>query len=306
MVKRIFEAVRSDFEKMSARELLESVTLAEGKAILAEVAAESAILSNVSSVELAAAFGADLVALNAFDVLNPRFLGLPQNLLLGKGPRVLAQVAALGGVPIGINLEPIDEAIAINEKIKLPQGRIATVENGRRASEMGASFICLTGNPKTGVTNQMIIRAVAELKLELGEGVILMAGKMHSAGVTQEMRDHIISERDISELAKAGCDVLMVPAPGTVQSVSEETARKWIQFAHDDGLLAMTCLDSAIEGSDLETIKRIALHSKMAGADIQHIGDAGFNLFPDNIMTYCMTVKGRVHTFRRMAWSTLR
>jgi hypothetical protein len=73
-----------------------------------------------------------------------------------------------------------------------------------------------------------------------------------------------------------------------------------------DGLV-MLSVGTSQEGSSVEIISQIALHSKMAGADIFHLGDAGIlgiaNL--DNIVAASNTLRGRRHTWRRMATSSL-
>jgi len=305
MVKKIIEALRSDFEKMTRRELLESISLAEGRAVLAEVGPEQRILGGISSAEIAAAFGADMIALNTYDVVSPSIMGLSPDTPYHDEP-ILTQVRDLAGVPIGLNLEPVDPSAVVQEKLGIPEGRKASARNALRAVEQGASFICLTGNPRTGVTNATIRQSLAELRKALGDKLILMGGKMHSAGVATEAGPRILLGSDIAGFAEAGCDVAMFPAPGSVPGIDEAVLRSWVDSAHDDGMLAMSCLDLAIEGSDLDTIRRIALHSKMAGADLSHIGDAGFNVFPDNVMAYCISLKGKYHTYRRMAASSVR
>jgi hypothetical protein len=305
MVKKIIEALRSDFEKMTRRELLESISLAEGRAVMAEVGPEQRNLGGITSAEIAAAFGADMVALNTYDVINPNLTGLPSATSHSDKP-ILAQVRDLAGVPIGLNLEPIDSSAVVQEKLGIPEGRKAFAQNALRAVEQGASFICLTGNPRTGVTNATIRGSLAELRKAVGDKLVLMGGKMHSAGVAIEASAHIISGSDIAGFAEAGCDVVLFPAPGSVPGIDEAILRSWVNNAHDNGMLAVSCLDLAIEGSDLDTIRRIALHSKMAGADLSHIGDAGFNVFPDNVMAYCIALKGKYHTYRRMAASPAR
>lgn len=57
-----------------------------------------------------------------------------------------------------------------------------------------------------------------------------------------------------------------------------------------------------------QTIRQIALNSKMIGADLHHIGDAGYHgiAIPENIMTYSITIRGKRHTYARMASSPLR
>jgi hypothetical protein len=47
------------------------------------------------------------------------------------------------------------------------------------------------------------------------------------------------------------------------------------------------------------------LMSKMTGADILHIGDAGYSGManPENILAFSLAIRGRRHTYRRMAVS---
>ena len=77
---------------------------------------------------------------------------------------------------------------------------------------------------------------------------------------------------------------------------------------HENGALAMTTIGTSQEGSSKSVIEQIALNSKMAGADIQHIGDCGtFGMaLPENIMALSVTIRGIRHTYRRMSQSILR
>ena len=55
-------------------------------------------------------------------------------------------------------------------------------------------------------------------------------------------------------------------------------------------------------------IRQIALMCKMAGADIHHIGDSGYMgmALPENITAYSVAIRGKRHTYRRMAMSLVR
>ncbi|WP_252195355.1 hypothetical protein [Brachyspira hyodysenteriae] len=68
-------------------------------------------------------------------------------------------------------------------------------------------------------------------------------------------------------------------------------------------MLTKTAIGTAQEGAPIDTIKQIALMSKMAGADIMHIGDAGVGGIssPMNAMAISLVLRGEVHTYRRMA-----
>ena len=65
MVKRLLDANASDFAAISARDLVESVRLSEGRVVAAEVIAIAPpLLDKVSNAELAAGMGADLILFN--------------------------------------------------------------------------------------------------------------------------------------------------------------------------------------------------------------------------------------------------
>ena len=87
-----------------------------------------------------------------------------------------------------------------------------------------------------------------------------------------------------------------------------EHAAELIKTAHEKGVLAMTTIGTSQEGADEATIRQIALMSKMAGADIHHIGDSGYMgmALPENITAYSVAIRGKRHTYRRMAMSLVR
>ena len=71
----------------------------------------------------------------------------------------------------------------------------------------------------------------------------------------------------------------------------------------------MTAIGTSQEGADVETIRQIALMCKMAGADLHHLGDAGSSpgmTNPENIMAYSIAIRGKRHTYNRMALSIQR
>ncbi|MGH2128905.1 haloacid dehalogenase-like hydrolase, partial [Enterococcus faecalis] len=65
--------------------------------------------------------------------------------------------------PVGVNLEPVDINSELQEeRLELELGRQANIQTFKRVEELGFDFICLTGNPGTGVPNQQIIEAIEE------------------------------------------------------------------------------------------------------------------------------------------------
>ena len=183
----------------------------------------------------------------------------------------------------------------------------ATEENARKLLNMGADMILLTGNPSTGVTNETITEAIKRVQSAVGPQMMIAAGKMHAAGVESEAGENIINEATIKDFIEAGADIVLLPAPGAVPGITLESAVEMVRFVHQEGALSITAIATSQEGSDEDTIRRIALMCKMTGTDIHHIGDAGVGgLDPQNIMAYSIAIRGKRHTFSRMARSVNR
>lgn len=306
-MKRILDCHASDFQSMSARELLASIAASEGRTIACEtIGSIQPMLGDLTNAEFACAMGADILLLNLFDVQRPVIRALPET----EPQNVIATLKALTGRPIGINLEPIDEEIAGMDQgmWAMTDGRKATIENARRAAAMGVDMILLTGNPGMGVKNEAILRTLRLFRQELGDRVILAAGKMHAAGVLTEGAENILTAQDVQAFAEAGADVILLPAPGTVPGLTVESVRALVSAAHRLGRLTITSIGTSQEGADVATIRQIALMCKMTGTDIHHLGDAGYGgmALPENIMAYSIAVRGVRHTYHRMADSVNR
>ena len=301
-MKRILDCHASDFAAMSGRELLAAIAGSEGRTIACEtIGALMPMLGDITNAEFAAAMGADILLLNLFDVQHPVIRALPE----GAPEDTVRKLKALTGRPVGINLEPIDEEIAGQREgmWAMTDGRVATLENARRASDMGVDMILLTGNPGMGVRNAAIERTLRLYKRELGEKLILAAGKMHAAGVLGEGAQNIITREDVRAFVEAGADIILLPAPGTVPGITMEAVRELVSYAHSLGALTITAIGTSQEGADTATIRQIALMCKMTGTDIHHLGDAGYGgmALPENIMAYSVAVRGIRHTYHRMA-----
>ena len=306
MPKRLIDTTASELSNYSKKDLLTAIAASEGRTLAAEtIGTVTPMLVNITNAEFVASLGTDLIMLNIFDVNNPVIQGLPQV----PPEETIREVKRLTGRMTAINLEP---AVIKKEEEKsvwnLTEGRRATVENARKAADMGVDMIILTGNPGVGVDNEAIIQALSKLKEAVGDRVILTAGKMHASGIISEAGENILTEKDVEAFLEAGADVILLPAPGTVPGITMEYAGKLIKKAHEKGALAMTTIGTSQEGADEETIRQIALMCKMAGADIHHIGDSGYMgmALPENITAYSVAIRGKRHTYRRMAMSLLR
>ncbi|NGQ96982.1 haloacid dehalogenase-like hydrolase [Brevibacillus sp. SYP-B805] len=305
-MKRLLDCTASDFRNMTGKELKQSIKAAEGRVLLAEViSACTPLYPAVTNAEMAAAFGADLILLNFFDVFHPAVEGLS----VEDPDQVVTTLKAYTGRPIGLNLEPVDlQAKQAEELVTLPQGRIASEATFREAKRLGFDFVCLTGNPKTGVTNAEIAKAIRTARQSMGEETLIIAGKMHGAGVEGEAGEEIVGESDIVRFIEAGADVILLPSPGTIPGITLEASKRLVNLVRKHGALSLLATGTSQEGADEATIRQIALFSKMAGADMYHIGDAGVAgmAIPENIMQYSIVIRGKRHTYVRMAASILR
>lgn len=306
MLKRLIDTTAKELTSYNKAELLTAISESEGRTLAAEtIGTVTPMLVNITNAEFAASLGADLIMLNIFDVNNPIIQGLPQTL----PEDTIREVKRLTGRMIAINLEPAVIRDEHEESVwNLTTGRQATVENARKAADMGVDMIVLTGNPGVGVDNEAIIQALSRLKEAVGDRVILTAGKMHASGIISEAGEKILTEKDVEAFVDAGADVILLPAPGTVPGITMEYAGNLIRKAHEKGALAMTTIGTSQEGADEATVRQIALMCKMAGADIHHIGDSGYMgmALPENITAYSVAIRGKRHTYRRMAMSLLR
>lgn len=308
MLKRLIDTTARELTSYNKAELLTAISDSEGegRTLAAEtIGTVTPMLINITNAEFVASLGADLIMLNIFDVNDPIIQGLPQT----SPEDTIREVKRLTGRMVAINLEPAVIKDGQEESVwNLTTGRQATVENARKAADMGVDMIVLTGNPGVGVDNEAIIQSLSRLKEAVGDRVILTAGKMHASGIISEAGEKILTEKDVEAFVDAGADVILLPAPGTVPGITMEYAGNLIRKAHEKGALAMTTIGTSQEGADEATVRQIALMCKMAGADIHHIGDSGYMgmALPENITAYSVAIRGKRHTYRRMAMSLLR
>ena len=299
MGKRLISANASEILKMTAAELKQSIKASEGRTILSEnVATRESFIGDITNSEIAKAFGADLILLNCVDVLNPNIFGLE----VTEGSFV-DELRRLVGRPIGVNLEPVDlEANMKEELFSISKGRQANLETIQEIERLGMNFVCFTGNPGTGVTNKQIEKTI-RLAKENFSGLII-AGKMHGAGVDEPIADM----KAIEGFIEAGADIILVPAVGTVPGFDEMELKEVVKVAHSKDALVLTAIGTSQESSDEDTIKQIAILNKICGVDIQHIGDAGYGgVAPfENIFAMSKAIRGVRHTISMIARSVNR
>ena len=298
-MKRLISANPSEILNMTAQELKQSIQASEGRVVLSEnVVIRETFIGDITNAEIAKAFGADMILLNCLDVFQPEIFGLDC-----KKEQIVHELHRLVGAPIGVNLEPVDlEADMLEEVQVIAAGRQASQVSFEQIEKLGFDFVCLTGNPGTGVSNKEIIDAVKLAKQHFSG--LIIAGKMHGAGVSEPVADLQTAEK----LLDAGADVILVPAVGTVPAFNDEEMRAVVDLVHSKRGLVLSAIGTSQETSDVDTIKQIALRNKICGVDIQHIGDAGWcgMALPENIMTLSVAIRGKRWTYHKIASSVNR
>lgn len=306
-MKRILDCTASDFLNITKDELLYAIAAGEGRTVVCEtIGTITPMLGDITNAEFAASMGADIVLLNVFDVQKPYIAALPKT----EPENVIRKIKELTGRPVGINLEPVEvkEEDDKDNMWAMTDGRKATLENAKLAVEMGVNMILLTGNPGNGVSNNAITQTLSLYKKEVGDKVILAAGKMHASGILSEAGEKILTKEDVKEFQEAGANVILMPAPGSVPGITVEYIKELVNYAHSLGCLTLTSIGTSQEGADVATIREMALMCKMAGTDMHHLGDSGYGgiALPENIQAYSIAVRGIRHTYRRMAGSVRR
>ena len=295
-MKRLISANSSEVLAMTTQELKTAIKASEGRVVLSEnVVVRETFVGDVTNAEIAKAYGADLILLNSLDVFDPQIQGLGV-----ETDNVVATLHQLVGAPIGVNLEPVDkEPSMLEEQLVIASGRKASRETFQRIEELGFDFVCLTGNPATGVSNRAILDAI-RLAKEVFSGLII-AGKMHGSGVDEP----VASLESVAAFVEAGADILLVPAVGTVPGFTEAEMLEVVRLVHQKGGLVMSTIGTSQETSDVDTVKQIAIRNKICGVDIQHIGDAGYGglAVVENIYALGLAIRGIRHTASRMARS---
>lgn len=267
-MKRILDCGPADFARMDGEDLVESVRRSEGRTLLCEILWPAPpLVDGVSNAAIAVAFGADLVLLNKFDGDD------------------LAGVKAGLGRPVGVNVEPSPT---------VPAHRRADRENLERLA--GADFVVITANPDAEVDTLAMISASGTVR-EVLPGTPVFVGKMHGSG-----RRGLAGVGEISRLAEVS-DAVLIPAPGTVPGSREGRIAGLADAVREAGALVVAAVGTSQEGSDEETVRELTLAAKRCGADVLHLGDAGVSGMPEpsNVLAASLAVRGRRHTYRRMA-----
>lgn len=319
MARRLISSSRSEIQQMTSAELKKSILTSEGRTILCQNFIGLSLCEGTTNAELAQAFGADMIFFNGYSMDQTISQGglVVEEWDAEKKDYVTKQyrlndMKKLINVPLGIYLEcgKGDDASTSTspEKQNVRADRIASKENLEKAIKENCDFIVLGGNPGTMTSYDVIVEATKRAKDIVGDRMLIFSGKwedgVYEKVIGDPQVDMKVHKQFIVDLIDAGADVICLPMPGCRPGINVEDIRELVTFAHryKPGTLVMSFLDCSVEGADEDTIRQCSLWSKMTGADIHAIGDAGLSGMssPEGIYTMSISIKGRRLTFRRL------
>ncbi len=305
-IVRLISATGTQISQYSPTEFKESILKSEGRVIMGQhlLFASAGLVRGVTNSEVMFAFGADMVLLNTFN------LDCIENNLGLQGLDYQTLKARCGHRPIGVYLGcPKGGKAEIKPNAYYRAGgMMCTPEHVEKCVNMGVDFIVLGGNPGSGTSIKDVVTCTQWVKKIYGDRLCVFAGKWED-GIYEKVLGDPLAEYDskeiIRQLIDAGADCIDLPAPGSRHGISVGMIQELVQYIHcyKPGTLAMTFLNSSVEGADPGTIRLIALKMKETGADIHAIGDGGFAgcTSPENIYQLSVSIKGRPYTYFRMA-----
>lgn len=285
-MNRILACVASDFTGKDTSLVIKNAILnAEGRTIIADISAETTPLySEVTSGELVAAFGGDLLLLKGIDVKNTKISGLETL----ENP--IERLRELTGLGIGVNLEIADQG---------PEFKRLNTDSLAALLNLNADFLSLTGYRKPEVTPSRIKADVEKIRSVYPGFLMLNPVVTHGSQLNQN---------DLLSYVKAGADLIVLPAPGSVPGVTEELLASMTNAIREAGALVSATVGTSQEGADEATIRELTLSAKRAGVDVFELGDAGVagTASIENIFTASLALRGKRHTYVRMARSANR
>lgn len=321
MPNRLLEATPQEMTELGPQQLLNAIRASEGRTVNAYVCPKAApYIERVSNVELAAAFGADMIFLEGFELGNVQMPGLPSKrpkddeqyktdlqVEMGYGWSV-RELKKLVGRPFGtFLLMPFDGFDPFMYGIF--KAHLFTREKLESVIEQGYDFVAILS-----VDFETMLRGVQHAA-EIAEGrIIIETGMPHGPGVVHEdlppynLR-HFITPEMVHKLALAGADIVDIPAAGMVPGFTEDYVTELATAIHEGKSLVLSNIAHSLEGADSYTIKHIALTNRACGADIFTLAAGGVYesiALPETLLDLCIALKGRRHTYRRMAQSPLR
>jgi hypothetical protein len=317
MGKRLLEYTPRELTGLGRRDFLDGIRASEGRVVGAYVCPNApCYVEKVSNLELAASFGADFINLEG---LNPRKLQMPglpsknpdddklyiQDLQLQMGLGwTVAELKKLVGRPIGVTLLTPKAGDAPFGPLYAPS--VYSPDMLKLVQSMGFDFVVLCG-----LDFDTMLGAVKEARDLVQDSMVIEAGIPHGPGAINgpyppyNLRG-VTTPDFVNGLAKAGADIVDIPACGVAPGFTPSYVGELVDAVHDGKALAASSIAHSVEGSDLEVVRRTAVDNKILGVDLYNFAAGGVYesvALPEQLEAFCIAVKGRRHTFRRMCQS---
>lgn len=283
----ILDLHTTQLPELRGHSLTESITASGGRTILAGVPSDGTLAGKAHDIELARAFGADVIVLGFIErVWGGDAWNLPS---LGRygDLHTLAQDI---GRPIAVVLQPGD----------VPEPRRATPWNAQRLADQGAAMICVTDSPDSFTSYTELARDVARIRAVVGPDVALWSGKTPRGGPL----DHSASASSpLLRLVDAGSDGVVVTLPCPRAKAVVDQAVTGGQAARDAGVLVAAALGAGGVKAGQDSITGQMLTAWEMGADAHLLGDLhrGAPSSPELLYAYSVALRGQVLTWQRMA-----
>ncbi|MDL2293692.1 hypothetical protein LJC60_03575 [Ruminococcaceae bacterium OttesenSCG-928-D13] len=321
MSKRFVDYTPTELTRLSKKDFLDGIRAAEGRTVSAFVCPRAAnYVEKVSNIELVASFGADLICIEGFDPHKLQMPGLPSKdkaddapykkdaqLEMGFGWS-LQEMKKFVGRPMGIVLlvpdfEGQDYGPLYGESVYSPAML-------RHLIDEGYDYVSLCA-----MNQEKLLNVVKEASQIGGDKIVISAGIPHGPGAIVDenfppynLRD-LVTPEYLKELAAAGADIVGIPSVGVVPGFAIEHASQLADAIHSQKSLVDVSIAHSIEGTDEATLCRIAIDNRIAGADLFTLAAGGVFesvTLPEALLAFCIALKGKRHTYRRMCQSSFR
>lgn len=318
-MKRLLSATPKELVNCTGRELLSAIRMSEGRTLRAGARIRCAnLIDDVTNAEVAAAFGADIINLDTYDIIDPYIPGWDSKnksddllyrqaqIKMGKGYHI-KEIEEIVGRPISLLLLVASDNEAKTGSQNAYGNIIVNDEVLRRVKEEGVRCIQIDSFDE----DVNLADAVIKIRKYLGDDIIIHVAKVHGSGILnmENKKTSLIDEKEVVRLIQSGVDIIGFPAPGTYPGWDIMQCKHYVELAHRYGAVVVLGVHTSQEGSNPETLEQIALYCKMCGADMHDLGDCGFNesmIDPINIMRYGIAIRGKRHHYRRMSMSQRR
>ena len=301
MPVRVIDAQASDFAAMNGAQLAESIAMAEGRTIGAEVIStyESPV-EGVSKGEICAAMGADMIIFDRYDCHKPIFHGAPETIQTSQTP--LRDYGRLVGLPVGVN-------IIVAEASAQDTGQYYNVRNFETLVQQGVDIVFIYAIADEGGTIKDLCTCIRDIRSKYGDEILLVAVPFYTLLPDPDDDAHCKQHAEaLRAVIDAGSQMICLATPGTSQGWRSDQTAKLVDLSHRAGGLVWSVITGSIEGSPPDVIHRLALENKMLGIDAVRVDEAGLSgmPLPESVYEFSLALRGKRHTYRRMASSPLR